>query len=426
MDVNECVLSAGRAVLEMVEREWQPLSAGELEHRLDQAVEEILESDLIAKLEAQPPPPPQTIYVQLLQSQASVGPQVLHTTTTTSCSPPEEEAAESQDPLETVDSAAVKYISDLLQSSKSRARMAGRARLSLSHTVLLSLTLLSERVSYRSVSRRFQLEKGNIHRIFFSFCERINTLEEKQIRWPVGREAEEALFPFSSLIGKDEREEGKGVPQVLGVLGHTRIPIRLPIGKHDVESTVPEVKRMKKEAHPDSWLNLELVCNRRGQFLYCRISKGSDMDRGGALIDRLKQLPELMPSGSCLIARAGYPLTAQVLTPYAESHGPREELFNKTLEEHLHILDQAVANLRARFKRLRYLDIGHYDRARAVVLTACVLHNVFVEMGQVFEGEAEKEEAITCEGHAEADDESIRRRDMIADLLFKNFDPGNT
>lgn len=78
------------------------------------------------------------------------------------------------------------HIADLLQSSESRTRLAGRARLSLSHTVLLSLTLLTERVSYRSVSRRFHLEKGNIHRIFFSFCERINILEEALIRWPVG------------------------------------------------------------------------------------------------------------------------------------------------------------------------------------------------------------------------------------------------
>lgn len=65
--------------------------------------------------------------------------------------------------------------------------MAGRARLSLPNTVLLSLSLLTERVSYRSLSHRFQLEKGNIHRIFFSFCERVNALQEKLIKWPVGR-----------------------------------------------------------------------------------------------------------------------------------------------------------------------------------------------------------------------------------------------
>lgn len=73
MDVGECVLSAGRAVLDMVEQEWQPLSPGELEQRLDQAVEEILEAELVARLRSQPPP---TVYVQLLQNQANPGPQV--------------------------------------------------------------------------------------------------------------------------------------------------------------------------------------------------------------------------------------------------------------------------------------------------------------------------------------------------------------
>ncbi|KAM6965932.1 putative nuclease HARBI1 [Tautogolabrus adspersus] len=422
MDINEYVLSAGRAMLDIVEREWQPLSPGELEQRLDQAVEEILEADLIAKLKTQPPP---TIYVQLLQSQADVQPQVLQTTS--SHFQEDNETPEPQEallPFVTPFShifCSHQHIADLLQSSKSRTRMAGRACLSLSQTVQLSLTLLSERVSYRSVSRRFHLEKGNIHRIFFSFCERINMLEERLIRWPVGREAIEALVPLSS----QEMEEEQGVPLVLGVLGYTSIPIRLPIGKHDVDSTVPKLKRMKTEAYADSWLNLQLVCDINGRFLHCRISKGSDVDRGSALRDKLKEHPEIMPSGSCLVAKAGYPLSAQILTPFSGSLGPREELFNKTLEGHFHILDQAVANLKARFQRLQYLDIGNFDRARVVVLTACVLHNVFLDMGQVIQGEVEKEEAVSSEAEGEVDEEGVQRRDAISELLLKNFDSGS-
>lgn len=108
MDVREYVLSAGRAVQDMVEREWQPLSPGELEQRLDQAVEEILEADLMAKLKTQPAP---AVYVQLLQSQANVQvqPQALQTTTS---SPPEEESPELREPLDTVESAAVKVRGD--------------------------------------------------------------------------------------------------------------------------------------------------------------------------------------------------------------------------------------------------------------------------------------------------------------------------
>lgn len=120
MEVSEYVLSAGRAVLDMVEREWQPLSAGELEQRLDQAVEEILEADLMAKLKSQPPP---TFYVQLLQSQPHVGPQVLHTAAAAS-SPPEEETAESQERLDTVDSSAVKVTLIILSSNISDTHVA--------------------------------------------------------------------------------------------------------------------------------------------------------------------------------------------------------------------------------------------------------------------------------------------------------------
>ncbi|XP_037544530.1 uncharacterized protein LOC119421224 [Nematolebias whitei] len=419
MDVREHVLSAGKAVLDMMEREWQPLSAGELEHRLDQAVEEILEADLVTKLETQTP---RTVYVQLLQSKPTAGAQVSPPADVKG-NPAEGGAAAADGEQETaVEPAAVRYISELLQSSTSRTRMAGRARLSPSHTVLLSLSLLSERISYRSVSRRFQLEKGNIHRIFSSFCERINALEEKLIRWPLGREAEETLFPFSSLLERDEQEDG--VPLVLGVLGHTLVPVRLPAGKLDPESGATLEKMAKREAHPDSWLNLELVCCRRGRFLHCRISRGSDRDRGRTLRDRLRRHPELMPSRSCLVARSGYPLTAHVLTPYAGSRGPKEELFNRTLEELCQILDRAVAGLKARFKRLTSLDVGNHDRARAVVLTACVLHNVFVSTGRDVRGQPGRESAPT-EEEEEEEEEGVRRRDAVADLLLKNVQPGN-
>jgi len=83
----------------------------------------------------------------------------------------------------------LQYVTHFLQSSNktySKNRLSGRARLSLSHTVLLSLTLLSKRISYRSVSSSFHLEKGNIHRIFFSFCDQVIAQKDRLIQWPTG------------------------------------------------------------------------------------------------------------------------------------------------------------------------------------------------------------------------------------------------
>uniref|UniRef100_A0A8C5AH03 Elongin B n=1 Tax=Gadus morhua TaxID=8049 RepID=A0A8C5AH03_GADMO len=392
MDLRDFVQSAGRAVLEMVEREWEPLSQTELEQRLDQAVEDILEADLVAKVQAQPP----AVYTE------------------------EDPVDTSHWPMPSL--RLTPHITELLQNSMShfsRSRLAGRARISLSHTVLLSLTLLSKRVSYRSVSGRFRLEKGNIHRIYFSFCERVNLLQDELIRWPTG----DLLCPLYSLLGKTGPEEVPGAPQVLGILGHTRIPIRLPIGKQSVDSPMPEVKRMKKEAHPDSWLNLELVCDRRGRFLHCHISQGSETGRAAELRDRLGRPARPMPPGSCLVARAGYPLTEHILTPHGAPVGPREALFNKTLEAYFSILEQAVGSLKARFQRLRYLDMGNYERARAVVLTACILHNVFLDFGPLLEGEADAEEAgVMEEEEGDVDEEGLRRREAIMDLLYKGLE----
>lgn len=415
------VESAGRAVLELMQKEWEPLSQGELEQRLDQAVEEILEAELLSKIQVQPAP----ICVQLVEPQMYAD-SVLSTEPITS-QPEQQDGSENEQSIESVDNTAVKCITDLLQnsnSSYSRSRLSGRARLSLSHTVILSLTLLSKRISYRSVSSSFRLEKGNIHRIFFSFCQRVNMLEDQLIRWPTDQQAPEGLLPLSSLLGGAMGPGQEGVPKVLGVLGSTRIPIRLPTGKQSGEGVAPEVKKMRKEPHPDAWLNLELVCDCRGRFIHCRISKGSDPTRASSLTDKLKQHPETMPAGSCLVARTGYPVCTQILTPFTVTHGPRENLFNRTLEVHFCTFDQAIADLKARFQRLRYLDMGNFERAKAVVLTACILHNVFLGMGQEVKGEIE-EESRAQEAEGETDIEGVKRRGDIADLLYKVLDSGS-
>lgn len=252
------------------------------------------------------------------------------------------------------------------------------------------------------------------------------------------------LWPLYALLGKSGPEAAQGAPQVLGVLGHTRIPIRLPTGTTTIttqSASMPEVKRMRREtaaaaAHPDSWLNLELVCDRRGRFVHCHVSRGSETERAALLRRRLGRESHAMPPGSCLVARAGYPLTAHILTPHVPSCrgdvGPREGLYNKTLEAYFGILDQAVGSLKARFQRLRYLDMGNYARARAVVLTACVLHNVFLDFGPLLQGEAddvteeeEEEEAGTVvveEEDGEVDEDGLRRREAITDLLYKGLE----
>ncbi|XP_026871531.2 uncharacterized protein LOC113580895 [Electrophorus electricus] len=416
MERLKCSLeAAGRLMVELVQIDWEPLSRWELDQRLDQAVEELMEADLVARVQARCGP----VLLQVSRPHET-GPAA-----TTHVSDPRASAVHRESTGDIEGNPAVQYVAALLQSSHSgrrQARMAGRARLALSHTVFLSLTLLSKRLSYRTVSSTFRLEKGNIHRIFFSFCERVNALEEQMIQWPTGPEALEHLLPFSSWLGWDERLEEKGLPRVLGVLGHTRIPIRLPISKQDSESDVPDVKRLKKEPHPDSWLNLELVCSSEGRFIHCRITRGSEKDRGRGLSEKLRLHPELMPPRTCLLAGAGYPLTAHILTPFLPGRSPQENLYNRSVEAHLARFDQAVADLKERFQKLRYLDMGNFERARAAVLTSCILHNALLDMGSVSKGQAEKEEEEEEEGGGE--EGGVKLRDAVVSLLYSSLEAG--
>ncbi|KAJ8414200.1 hypothetical protein AAFF_G00050700 [Aldrovandia affinis] len=400
---SACVVSAGRAVLELIQSDWEPLSHGELEQRLDQTVEEILEADLIEKARTLVR---STCQQQLLESKP-------------------QEYSEVTEQLQLAadtgnENYIIQYIKDLLQNSDSsynRSRRPGRPRLSLNHTVLLSLALLSSRLSYRSVSARFRVEKGNIHRIFFSFCDRVNALENQHIRWLTGQEAEQNLKPFSGSLGE------KDLPRVFGILGSMRIPLRGPVGKQDIEGEAMEESVLEKEIHPDSWLNLELVCDSQGKFMHCRISKGSDTDKASSLKERLKQKPEMLPQDSYLIAKFGYPLSGQILTPYLTASSQREKLYNQFLEAHLDVLDRAAAELKSRFQRLRYLDMVNFERAKAVVLTACILHNMFLAGGDRFPAKAQREE-MGNEVEGEREEEGVRKREAIVDLLYRKMEKG--
>ncbi len=238
---------------------------------------------------------------------------------------------------------------------------------------------------------------------------------------PVGQEALQHLLPFSSWLSGNEGLEESGLPRVLGVLGDTRIPIRLPAGKPDSESDAPEAKRSKNEPHPDSWLNLELVCNDKGRFIYCHISKGSEKDRGSALAERIRQNPEMLPPGTCLIAGVGYPLTEQILTPFPKGRNPQENLYNRSVGSHLGRINQAVADLKERFQKLRYLDMGNYDRAKAVVLTACILHNVFLDMGDVTKGLMERSTTEDVD-EVNQDAAGVKMRETVVNLLYSTLE----
>ncbi|KPP57379.1 putative nuclease HARBI1 [Scleropages formosus] len=310
------------AVRDLIQCDWEPMTHEELEQRLDRAVKEFPEGDLIERarvLVGTVFPPEHQVPQQMgdTEQPQAEGSQIVPGTG-------EENAA-----IQNSD------------SSYSRNRWPGRPRLSMNHAVLLSLALLSSRLSYRCVSSRIQVEKGNIHWIFFSFCHGGKALQDQLIQWPTGQCEDTHSNLINLLITK----------HIMGLLNTEENLQRFcsVTGLEGAKNALPK-------------LNLELACDSRGRFIYCRISRGSDTDRAGALIEKLRLQPQMLPKDSCIIAHLGYPLRGHILTPYPTARSPKETLYNQSLEKYLKVFRRAAAELKSRFQRLQYLDMVSFTR----------------------------------------------------------------
>lgn len=75
--------AAGRLVMDVMQSDWEPLSHGELEQRLDQAVEEILETALMSGVQGQEQGCSGGVFTQLSQQDETMP----HTVTSHTSSP---------------------------------------------------------------------------------------------------------------------------------------------------------------------------------------------------------------------------------------------------------------------------------------------------------------------------------------------------
>ncbi|MBN3299745.1 HARB1 nuclease, partial [Amia calva] len=328
-----------------------------------------------------------------------------------------------------LDRGTIQCVVEQLHSSElGGGRQKGRPPLSLRHCVLLCACLLGGPRSYRAAAAEFGLERGNAHRLFTLTCRRICVLTGQHITWATGAEVERNIQGFDSL----DSEGGGGFPGVFGVLGATRIPVRGLSSKGERERGGREGEKSggRSGVAPalESWLRVEVVCDFRGRFLYCGVSEGlAAAQRPGGFWEcsdlghRLREDPGAIPEDAHMLAGGGYPLCGQILTPFKGPLSPRQTRFNQRLAVRLAVLGRSLSELKARFRRLQYLDTVSLERARSTILSCCVLHNLSIQRGdsvpEEWEREREEEEG---EEEVEGDGEEAgkRKREAIADLLY--------
>lgn len=210
---------------------------------------------------------------------------------------------------------------------------------------------------------------------------------------------------------------------VIGCIDGSHIPIRAP---HDLPSSYVN----RKGFHS---ILLQAVCDHELRFLDCYAGEvGSIHDacmlRRSDFMEKLNN-DAFFPSESHVLGDPAYPLMDHLLVAFKDTGRltSRERKFNTTLSAARCTIERALALLKNRFRRLKYLDMTRVDLVPQVIIACCILHNMCLTNGDILD---DSTDTIDCDHtHVQSDDfggsvldaavrrAGVRKRDKIADLL---------
>lgn len=128
-----------------------------------------------------------------------------------------------------------------------------------------------------------------------------------------------------------------------------------------------------------------------------------------------------------LLGDSAYQLSPFLLTPY-RNNGHLTALqinFNTKFSSVRVLIEQAFGLLKCKFRRLKYLDMTRIDMVPAVIIAACVLHNIILRNDGIYEDEqpdVHEQNDINIDVDIDQHRNTLgeRKRDYIAALIRRH------
>lgn len=220
----------------------------------------------------------------------------------------------------------------------------------------------------RLVSKRFGLGISTCHKLVLEVCAAIRTvLMPKYLQWPNEESARRI---------KDEYEVISGIPNVVGSMYTTHIPIIAPKISVAAYFNKRHTERNQKTSYS---ITVQGVVDPKGVFTdICIGWPGSMPDdqvlEKSALFQRANQG---LLKGVWIVGGSGYPLMDWVLVPYTQQHLTwTQHAFNEKIGEIQKISKEAFARLKGRWSCLQKRTEVKLQDLPVVLGACCVLHNI--------------------------------------------------
>ncbi|XP_024020438.1 protein ALP1-like [Morus notabilis] len=220
----------------------------------------------------------------------------------------------------------------------------------------------------RLVSKRFGLGISTCHKLVLEVCSAIRTvLMPKYLQWP----EESALRKI-----KDAFESVSGIPNVVGSMYTTHIPIIAPKISVAAYFNKRHTERNQKTSYS---ITVQGVVDPRGVFTdVCIGWPGSMPDdqvlEKSALYQRANGG---LLKGVWIVGTSGYPLMDWVLVPYTQQNLTwTQHAFNEKIGEIQKVAKDAFARLKGRWSCLQRRTEVKLQDLPVVLGACCVLHNI--------------------------------------------------
>ncbi|KAM5566090.1 protein ALP1-like [Rosa sericea] len=220
----------------------------------------------------------------------------------------------------------------------------------------------------RLVSKRFGLGISTCHKLVLEVCSAIRTvLMPKYLNWP-----EDGVLRKL----KDEFESNSGIPNVVGSMYTTHIPIIAPKISVAAYFNKRHTERNQKTSYS---ITVQGVVNPKGVFTDVCIGWPGSMPDDQVLEKSAlhQRAGNGLLKGVWIVGGSGYPLLDWVLVPYTQQHLTwTQHAFNEKIGEIQSVSKDAFARLKGRWLCLQKRTEVKLQDLPVVLGACCVLHNI--------------------------------------------------
>ncbi|XP_055904676.1 uncharacterized protein LOC129940385 [Eupeodes corollae] len=285
----------------------------------------------------------------------------------------------------------------------------GRIKIGCRKEVFMYIWYISNTVTFRQLANLFGVTKSSSWVVVNRVCKWLVSKGQDYIKWPQGNAVTENCRKF---------EEKKRIPGVLGAIDCTHITIVAPKidkvcyynRKHKFTIILQAVVDADKKF-------IDISCGEPGSLHDSRVLRRSQLFKKA-----LSHTNQLFPANSFIFGDSAYAASNWLVPPYKDNGRLTEQqrTFNYVHSATRIVVEHAFGLLKGRFRRLlKFTEQRDIRSVTNLVVSACILHNLCIAMGDTYndEGISQEEETDTIDAAESTSNPTTNRRQILFEYL---------